>query len=497
MVGRSTLVVVMVVGLGCGADAPSTPDVPDDPDEVPRAQQQPDGGRLDDAADGAAPADVTAAPPRESPQPWEDCEGTGRTLEAGPEDYRDVASSLAPGDTLRLRAGDYTRGLPLRVSGEPGRCIVVEAADRVQRPRLLGSDSFNIIAIHGASWLKVRHLDVDGLGKSGFGVAAQGGTQSPTHHVVIEDLTLDGLGGDQQVVGISTKSPAWDWVIRGNRIRGAGTGLYLGNSDGRQPFIRGVIERNTIVDTLGYNMQIKHQIERPDLPEIPAYGETIVRHNVFAKTAGSSTGGSARPNVLLGHFPAEGAGALDQYVVYANFFFDNATESLFQAEGNLLVFHNVFVNPHGAGVSIQRHNGAPREVDFFFNTLLTQKRAFRMSGGDAAFSQRARYNALYSDVASDTQEGSAAGSWSDAAAVFLAPMGSPGLDLDLHPRAGHLSAAINRSTLPERADVALDFDGHAHDADVVGAYATSDARVLSLSEPIVNAPTIEPTASMR
>ena len=55
------------------------------------------------------------------------------------------------GDVLRLRAGDYARGLPMRRSGEEGRCLVVEALDPSARPRFLGSNAFNVIASHGAS----------------------------------------------------------------------------------------------------------------------------------------------------------------------------------------------------------------------------------------------------------------------------------------------------------------------------------------------------------
>ena len=55
-----------------------------------------------------------------------------------------------------------------------------------------------------------------------------------THHVTIENLNIVNYGADQQVVGISTKGPAWNWTIRGNRIVGAGTGMYLGNSDDRR-----------------------------------------------------------------------------------------------------------------------------------------------------------------------------------------------------------------------------------------------------------------------
>lgn len=444
------------------------------------ADRSVDAGREDH---DASTSDDAGAPPSRTwaPLPWEDCEGGGRTLEAGPDDYRAVLDTLEPGDVLRLRAGDYARGLPMRRSGEEGRCVVVEALDPSARPRFLGSNAFNVIAIHGASWLKIRNLDVDGLGMAGFGVASQGGTEQPTHHVVIEGLRMVGLGGDQQIVGISTKSPASDWVIRGNRIEGAGTGLYLGNSDGAQPFVRGLIEYNTVLDPIGYAMQIKHQNARP--AGMPT-GDTIVRHNVFAKTRNASTGGNARPNVLFGHLPTSGDGVDDRYLVYANLFFDNATENLLQAEGNLVIFANAFVNPNGGAISIQPHNDVPREVDLLFNTVIATGRGVSIRGGAEGFRQRARYNAIFAGtaLAADDAEENVVGTYEEASSRFRAPHAAPGA-LDLHPTDPSALAIEVGDALPEGAE--LDFEGHARADGVSGAFVSAEGAPLSLDAPPV------------
>ena len=83
------------------------------------------------------------------------------------------------------------------------------------------------------------------------------------------------------------------------------------------------------MDTIGYNMQIKHQNPRPTnigMPTGPS--KTIIRHNVFSK-ADNSIGSSPRPNLLVGHFPLSGPGVDDVYEIYGNFFYQNPTEALF------------------------------------------------------------------------------------------------------------------------------------------------------------------------
>jgi len=478
---RATTLLVGCLALACGGSG-------GDPtaDGGVRDASAGDAATADDAGPterDAATADDAGGPPSRTwaPLPWEDCEGGGRTLEAGPDDYRSVLDTLEPGDVLRLRAGDYARGLPMRRSGEEGRCLVIEALDPSARPRFLGSDAFNVIAIHGASWLKIRNLDVDGMGLAGFGVASQGGTEQPTHHVVIEGLRMVGLGADQQIVGISTKSPASDWVIRGNRIEGAGTGLYLGNSDGSQPFVRGLIEYNTVLDPLGYAMQIKHQNTRPT--GMPT-GDTIVRHNVFAKTRNASTGGNARPNVLFGHLPTSGAGADDRYVVYANLFFDNATENLLQAEGNLVIFANAFVNPSGGAISIQPHNDVPREVDFLYNTVVATGSGVSIRGGAEGFRQRARYNAIFagSALSADDAEENVVGSYEEASSRLRAPHAAAG-SLDLHPNDPSTLAIEVGDALPEGAE--LDFDGRPRADGIAGAFVSSSGPALGLDAPTV------------
>ncbi len=69
-----------------------------------------------------------------------------------------------------------------------------------------------------------------------------------------------------------------------------------------------------MADTRGYNIEVKHQLSRPqDLPGLgPGPFETTIRYNVFTKANNGSREKMARPNVLVGHFPRQdGAPTID------------------------------------------------------------------------------------------------------------------------------------------------------------------------------------------
>jgi len=102
--------------------------------------------------------------------------------------------------------------------------------------------------------------------------------------------------------------------------------------------VNGLVEHNLIQNTLGYNMQIKHQNGRATALGAPATGATIIRHNIFSKAQGSSTGSSVRPNLLIGHWSLSGDGAGDVYQICGNLSYQNPVEALFQGQGNI-AFH--------------------------------------------------------------------------------------------------------------------------------------------------------------
>ncbi|MFO7703827.1 MAG: hypothetical protein R6V43_01645 [Halopseudomonas sp.] len=286
---------------------------------------------------------------------------------AGPDDYRAYLKRLQPGDHLRLEPGDYRRGLPLHdLSGLPGQAIVIEAANPALPPRFVARAGANTVSLVNVRHISLRHLQLDGGNVPVDAIKAEGHSRY-ADFITLENLHIHDHAASQQNVGISTKCPTFGWVIRGNRIERVGTGMYFGDSDGSDPFVAGLIEANQVSDTLGYNLQIKHQKTRPN--EFAGRQDTVIRYNLFSK-AGAQPGPQARPNVLLGHFPLAEAGSEDRYLVHGNLFLHNPSEALFQAEGRVALYDNVFINGSGDAIRIQPHNDVPRDMAIFSNTVL-------------------------------------------------------------------------------------------------------------------------------
>jgi len=407
------------------------------------------------------------------------------TYVATPSNYHSLVSKLRPGDTLVLESGRYGRGLSLHnLNGTAENAIVIKGS-RSAPAILVARRNANTISIVNSSYVEVRDLVLDGNGQFVDAVKAEG-TSSWAHHITLEGLTIYRYGAHQQTVGISTKCPAWNWVIRNNVIKSAGTGIYLGDSDGSAPFVAGVIEHNLIVDSIGYNLQIKHQRKRPSIRGMPEDKSiTIIRYNVFAKSANSSSENLARPNVLVGHWPPEGPGAEDTYAIYGNFFYQNPSEALFQGEGNIEFYSNVLVNTYGDAIHIQPHNAVPQRVDVFHNTVLAASTGIRVSGGDPAYAQRVMANAVFAGtpIVGGEQHANITGVLSDAANHLMNAFSPPGR-LDLAPQPGKLMVTPfdfqPQQTVP---DFNRDFDGSVYLGPIAGAYSGGGAIRRLLIEP--------------
>ncbi|HEX8363636.1 MAG TPA: pre-peptidase C-terminal domain-containing protein, partial [Longimicrobium sp.] len=422
-------------------------------------------------------AAYSTSPPGSLAATLSGCNGAAplRTIQATPSNYRSLIPGLLPGDRLLLAAGTYTQGLNLwDKNGEPGKCIVVEGPASGAPALFTGSDARNTVSFKNSSYIAVRNLTLDGEGKAGDGVKAEA-TGTYAHHILIEGVTFRNFNQSFLTVGISTKSPAWNWVVRYNTITSTGTGMYFGNSDGTGETANFLVEHNLVQNTLDYNVQFKHQHSRNTSIGMPSSGTTIIRYNTFSKAASPAGGEQNGPNLLVGHWPLSGAGSSDMYQIYGNFFDQNPHEGLFQGEGNLTFHDNLLVNRTSYGVSIQPHNSVPRRIDIYNNTILVGSgHGIRITGADAAYTQRVVGNAVFAPtpLTGGQQSNNVTGTYAAASTYLNNPMAALGSGLDLYPKTGQLQGtAIDHSVFSGQADGNRDFNGGSRVSTYRGAYS--------------------------
>jgi len=251
----------------------------------------------------------------------------------------------------------------------------------------MDSTCCNTVQLGDNAYIAIRNLIIDSNSEAiGVSIDAINAKGQPTHDILIEECVIQGVALHQQTVGISTKSTAWNWTIRRNRILGAGTGIYLGNSDGSAPFINGLIENNLFVDTIGYNMQIKYQNGYSAIEGAPdSGGRTVIRDNVFLKRVPQSDFPQSkvdgpRPNLLMGGFPDSGPGSDHVYEIHGNFFYQNHDgEGLIQASGRVSIHDNVFVGPAWSAVFLTDHNRPIRLATVYNNTIYSVDNGVRLA----------------------------------------------------------------------------------------------------------------------
>lgn len=396
-----------------------------------------------------------------------------------PTNFRDFIAILQPGDSLFLLPGNYS--LSLRLTGVQGTSdlpIFIGGLPGLAKPVFLGNSCCNTVALRSCKFLHLRDIICDGQNITGIdAIKAEGGTGNECHNIEIEGFEIFGYAANQQNVGISTKTPCWNWWVHHNVIDGAGTGMYFGDSNGEEPFVNGVIEYNLVTNTVGYNAQVKQQnLDTRNISlGMPAEGVTIFRYNVFHKGNSSSTGNSARPNLLVGNFPASGLGSNDHYEIYGNLFFQNPVEALFQGTGNLSLFDNLLYNNAGGwGVSIQTHNNfQPRDIDIFHNTVLIDgATGISLTGLNGNFTQRIHGNAVFAPTA--ISGGSQLQNVTDIfinASNYLKTVSGGLASFDFTPLGSTLDiAGIDLSLYAGYSRFDRDFDGKPRDGTYAGAY---------------------------
>ncbi|MGF1525216.1 MAG: Ig-like domain-containing protein, partial [Candidatus Competibacterales bacterium] len=446
------------------------------------------------------PSDITA-------DDYSGCAGTtpSRIVDADPDNFRNLLSSLQPGDVMRLAPGNYTRSLRINgLRGAPGNCITIEGPSSGPPARFLGNGCCNTVSLTDAAYLIIRRLELDGQNIAGLEAVKAENPGDFAHHITLEYLTIVNYGATRSTVGISSKSPAWNWVIRHNFIAGAGTGMYLGNSNGEEEFVNGLIEYNVILDTVGYNAQIKYQNRRSQgLSDgtMPNVGRTIIRHNVFSKANNASLGSAGRPNLLVGKWPDSGPGSDDEYLIYGNFFYQNQAdnEALFQGTGNVIFYNNVMRNDYAGGaVRLQFHDGgSPQRIRVFNNTMVSGGRGVSLTGEDTTYQQLVFGNAIFADTpiySVDNAFDNLTDSYDAAEAYLLDPfaVAAAASGPDLSPLSGALQGPALDLNLIDASyvDAFRDFDDRARDFDTRGAYADGG----TAPPPANGAPTVTLTA---
>jgi hypothetical protein len=417
-------------------------------------------------------------------------------ITANPSNYTSFLGSLVPGDTLYLTAGNYTSQLNLtNRNGNAVSPIVIMGAGNTTI--FLGNACCNTVNITNCSYLVIKNFKINGQNINYIdGVKAGGGGNYFAHHITIENLLIINNGGnitgDNQTVAISTKCAAWNWTIRRCIIIAAGTGMYLGNSDGTCPFVNGLIENNLVINTKGYNLQIKAQLDtvRDNFAGTSNdFQKTIIRYNVWSKDSGATPigiGDGSRPCMLMDNFPSTGFGTNDMYEVYGNFFYNNPTEALMQVTGNTTAYDNLFVNRVAPAsfkaVVITNHNGfAPRKMNLFHNTVLCSSAAggIGLTGANASYPQYCYANAVFSagtpisGFAAANSVDNIADIYTNADTYMDSPF-NPFPLLDLYPLVGELMGASTSDTaFTSYTDYNLDFNGNAYNWIYRGAYSGS------------------------
>jgi hypothetical protein len=382
---------------------------------------------------------------------------------ANHSNYVSRVARLKAGDTLDLEAGTY-KGLTIKgLHGTAFAWIVITGPSSGPPAVIEGAGCCNTVEILNSSFVSIENLTVDSKGIEGtFGVSAKDGLSNLTHDIRIQNDRFIGQGGSQQTVAISTKIPTWGWIIRHNQISGAGTGIYLGNSDGSMPFVGGLIENNIIEDTIGYNIEIKWQRRRPPVAGMPASPRsTIIRNNVFIKDGRPSPDGD-RPNVLVGGFPDAGAGADDLYEIYGNVFVNNPRESLLQASGRVSIHDNIFVGGDYAAVALQAQDLPLKLAHVYNNTIYTRARGI-VFGTAATLEGAVVGNLIFASVPLAGAVKHAAENVVETPAHAGQYVKSPSFDfatMDFYPLAGKCTGTpLDLAPFASETDYALDFNG--------------------------------------
>lgn len=159
---------------------------------------------------------------------------------------RTALASARPGLTIRIAPGDYQPGVFVsRLRGTAEQPIVIEAADPQQPPVFRGGSTG--WQLSDCQYLTLRGLAVTGQSANGINIDDGGSYDTPSHHVVLEQLHVSRIGPSGNRDGIKL-SGVDDFVIRDCTIDG-----WAGQAIDMVGCHRGLIEDCRFVGREGFS----------------------------------------------------------------------------------------------------------------------------------------------------------------------------------------------------------------------------------------------------
>ena len=315
---------------------------------------------------------------------------------------------------------------------------------------------------------------MDGQSDAGaIGIRANG-EGNVVYDIAVINCLFQGEDGQQSDSAISTEVPTYGWIIRDNVFAGVGIGLSLGLSDGSEPFVDGLIDRNLFEDTIGQAILIPFQAPWPTAAGLPVDPtNTIIRNNVLIKDDDIGDDGPTA-TVEIGGFPESGLGGTNVYELYGNFFYHNQSAPLLQGSGRLTVHDNVFVDALDNSIYLSSADVTLESAHIYDNTFY---------GGSTAvyFFNQAETddfvvgNLVFGDATTTgvvtVEHDNLVYSVAQAATVVTAPSTTLG-SMDFYPLDGQAQGtAIDMTSVDGEPSYANDFNGTARDFTFRGAYS--------------------------
>lgn len=297
-----------------------------------------------------------------------------------PAEFREAVTQATPGTHILLAPGNYGGGYQFaNVRGEPGRPIVIRAADPGQPPIFTEAN----VGLHLASpaHLELRDLTLTKLRANGINIDDGGAAKGDTgaHHVVMAGLRISDIGDKGNQDGIKL-SGLWDFRVADCTIERWGTNG--GSAIDLVGCHRGIIEANTIRHT---------NPPPPNCTGVQCKGgssDIAIRRNRFEDAGGRAVnigGGTGlpffRPPLVPGGEHAESRGIR----VEGNTFVGGVAPVAFAGADGGVVRFNTIENPGRWALRIVQENKSPgfvacRNGEFSDNVIVFESSRWSAGG---------------------------------------------------------------------------------------------------------------------